>query len=91
MIRGDLKSIYKLINPVLSDKAIVDVAAYLTQQAIEKSLKYILSNVYGESEESKDFKIHSITKLIKKISVYDNNFKKNNKDLVINAIKLTSW
>ena len=41
-----------------------DAAAYHIQQAIEKSLKYYLSNVYGEDETRTAFKTHKIGTLL---------------------------
>jgi HEPN domain-containing protein len=49
-------------NPT-NDEALYNVAAYHTQQAIEKCLKFYLRDVYGENEDSRRFKTHDIMSL----------------------------
>ena len=50
-------------NPA-NDEYMIDMAAYHVQQAIEKTLKYILRTKAGIDEETKGYKTHDIAYLI---------------------------
>ena len=68
-------------NPT-NDEFLYDIAAYHTQQAIEKTLKYYLHNVYGEDDTSKPFRTHNISTLLLKINKYDPEFTEKHQDLI---------
>ena len=89
-IYADLFTAYNNLE-IASDEYIIDIAAYHTQQAIEKSLKYYLHNLYGVNEEDANYKIHNIANLIKQICRFDPKFAENNHDLIACANKLTIW
>ena len=59
-IKVDLKFAEMILNDKGSNSYEIDGAAYHVQQAVEKSLKYYLSNVYGDKEDTKAFKTHSL-------------------------------
>ena len=58
--RVDLKLADMILKDKDSDPYEIDGAAYHVQQAIEKSFKYYLSNIYGDKEDTKAFKTHSL-------------------------------
>lgn len=60
----DIKVAESIINGENSDAYDYDAAGYHIQQAIEKSLKYYLSNVYGENENENRFRTHNIGTLL---------------------------
>ena len=82
------------INPAINitnDEYLYDASAYHIQQAIEKSLKYILHNIYGEDDTTKKFKTHNISSLIIMLNSYDSNFINNHPDIVSIADEITRW
>ena len=62
----DLKIAGILLNDDASTPYDHDMAGYHVQQAIEKCLKYYLSNIYHEDETLRQFRTHSIGTLIAK-------------------------
>lgn len=82
------------INPAINitnDEYLYDASAYHIQQAIEKSLKYILHNIYGEDDTTKKFKTHNISSLIIMLNSYDSDFINNHPDIVNIADEITKW
>ena len=53
-------------NPA-NDGAMYDNAAYHVQQAFEKELKYILHDLLGVDDTTRDFRTHSIPNLIAQV------------------------
>lgn len=74
-------------NPT-NDEAIINEAAYHTQQAIEKYLKFYLRDVYGEDETQKRFQTHNIATLATRLADYGH---KVPKEIINNADELTEW
>lgn len=65
-INADIKLSEYALSPLgnpTNDEAILNQSAYHAQQAIEKCLKFYLSEVYGEDSNSRKFKIHDISSL----------------------------
>ena len=60
----DLKIARDILNEEDASEYEIDAAAYHIQQAVEKSLKYHLANVYSEDETLSSFKTHRIGTLI---------------------------
>lgn len=77
-------------NPT-NDEYLYDVAAYHAQQAVEKTLKYFLHNVYGVDDTSKQFKTHNISTLLIMINSHDANFISNHQKLADLSDEITSW
>jgi HEPN domain-containing protein len=77
-------------NPT-NDEYFYDAAGYHIQQAIEKELKHILSDVYGVDENRKRFRTHNISSLILFIAEFDQTFPKRHSDLIEIADELTEW
>ena len=77
-------------NPT-NDEYLFDAASYHTQQAIEKCLKYYLHDVYGEDDNLRNFRTHSIPNLLTMLSIHDVDFNKNHQDLVKIAIDVSDW
>lgn len=69
----------------------IDVMGYHVQQAIEKSIKYFLSNIYHESENTRKFKVHNIADLIDYLNEFDQDFIQNYEELMEMAYEITSW
>ncbi len=93
-IKADIQTAYNNIDPLINttnDGYLIDIAAFHTQQAIEKSLKYFLHNIYGVDEEDRNYKIHSISQLIAFISKFDDKFVDNHKDLLPLTLELNAW
>ena len=64
-VKGDLDSVYRILSVETEEKSdCIDVASYLVQQAIEKSLKYLLHDVYGVDDTTRAFKIYNISRLL---------------------------
>lgn len=64
---ADLYSAKLLLSPQgnpSNDEYILDIAAYHTQQSMEKYLKYVLHDLYGADETARSFKTHNILALI---------------------------
>ena len=93
-IKADLETAKKLTdasgNPT-NDEYLYDIAAYHTQQAVEKSLKYCRHNVYGEDDTAKRYRTHNISSLLLMISEYDVNFLRDNAEIVKMSDEITGW
>lgn len=74
-------------NPT-NDEYIYDLAAYHTQQAVEKCLKYYLHNIYGEDDTTRAFKTHNISTLILMLNKYG--YQASN-ELISMSDELTGW
>lgn len=74
-----------------NDEYFYDMAAYHTQQAIEKEIKYFLQNIYGMDGSERKFKIHNIAQLLLFLNEYDNHFLYEHQDLVHIADEVTKW
>lgn len=93
-INADIKMAEYGISPainVTNDEYLYDLAAYHIQQAVEKELKYILHDIYGEDDTERRFKTHNISSLLIMINEYDQDFINNHKDIVDISDQLTSW
>lgn len=77
-------------NPT-NDEYLYDISAYHTQQAVEKCLKYLLHDVYGEDDTTRQFKTHNISTLLLKLNQYDKDFLSNHQELVEWSDEITSW
>lgn len=77
-------------NPT-NDEYLYDVAAYHAQQAIEKELKYLLHDVYGEDDSTKKFRTHNISQLLLMINQYDPDFAEKHSEIVDVSGELTNW
>jgi len=75
------------VNPT-NDEYYYDAAAYHAQQAIEKTLKYVLHDIYGEDDTTRKFKTHNIATLILKAEKYG--FKVND-ELIDMSDEITDW
>ncbi|MBQ7585802.1 MAG: hypothetical protein IJU40_06105 [Desulfovibrionaceae bacterium] len=87
-IKVDLELAKDILNKIYFNKYTdfdkyyyIDLAAYHLQQSIEKSLKFLLNNIYDLEENVKGYKTHNITSLIDMITLYDKQFKIDNADL----------
>ena len=74
-------------NPA-NDEAILNEAAYHTQQAVEKILKFYLRDVYGEDETEKSFRIHNIATLETRLIDHGHTIPQ---ELIDNADEITAW
>lgn len=90
-IETDLKQAKYIINDTESNDFDIDLASYLIQQSIEKTLKYILHNIYNQDETTKKYRTHNINSLIIQLNKIDANFIDKHKDIVKISDKLTSW
>lgn len=66
--KDDIYTAKLLLSPVgnpNNDEGKFDIAAYHTQQAAEKGLKFLLHDLYGEDDEDKRFRTHDISFLIR--------------------------
>ena len=91
-VKGDLDSVYRILSVETEEKSdCIDVASYLVQQAIEKSLKYLLHDVYGVDDTTRVFKIHNISRLLDQLNEFDHNFVENHVELQILAGTVTEW
>jgi len=70
------------------DEFYYDIAAYHTQQAVEKTLKYVLHDIYGEDDTTRSFKTHNISTLILKVQRYG---VKISDDLIDLSADITDW
>ena len=64
---GDIKVAKLLLSPSgnpSNDEVLIDCAAYHTQQAVEKELKYILHDLLGVDDTTPAFKTHRIADII---------------------------
>ena len=52
------------------DESVYDIAAYHTQQGIEKELKHILHDILGDDENSHSFKTHNLPDLIGQVEAH---------------------
>lgn len=75
------------VNPT-NDEYFYDAAAYHAQQAIEKILKYVLHDIYGEDDTDRRFKTHNIATLILKAERHG--FQVDD-ELVNMSDKITDW
>lgn len=90
-IETDLKQAKYIINDTESNDFDIDLASYLIQQSIEKTLKYIWHNIYNQDETTKKYRTHNINSLIIQLNKIDANFIDKHKDIVKISDKLTSW
>ena len=93
-IQADIKTAKNNISPQINntnDEYLYDIAAYHTQQAIEKELKYLLHDIYGEDNTTKKFKTHNISSLLLMLNNYEPDFIKNHPDIVNISDELTNW
>ena len=93
-IKADIITAKNNISPNINtdnDEYLYDIAAYHTQQAIEKEIKYLLHNFYGEDDTTKNFRTHNISTLLLMLNNYDPNFITSHKKLVDISDELTSW
>ena len=74
-------------NPT-NDEAMINAAAYHTQQATEKLLKFYLRDVYGEDENKKSFWTHNIATLIERLEEHGMEIDDTIKDY---SEDLTNW
>ena len=74
-------------NPT-NDEAIISEAAYHTQQAVEKYLKFYLRDVYGEDETQKRFRIHNISTLATRLADHGHQV---SQEIIDNADELSEW
>lgn len=90
-IKADIKTAETLCSPVgnpTNDEYIYDLAAYHTQQAVEKCLKYYLHDVYGEDDTARSFKTHNISTLILMLNKYGHQV---SNELISMSDELTGW
>lgn len=93
-IKADIITAENNCNNIINTKNdlfLYDVAAYHTQQAIEKELKYILHNIYGEDDTTRRFKTHNISTLLIMIDKYDKNFISQHTAIVDCSDEITNW
>lgn len=67
---ADLKVAKLLISPIgnpTHDEMLYDNAAYHLEQAYEKELKYVLHDLLGVDDTTREFKTHNIADLISQI------------------------
>lgn len=93
-IKADIDNVKIILsgygNPT-NDEYLLDIAAYHTQQAIEKCLKYYLHDVYKEDDTKKKFKTHNLSTLALWLSSYDKNFMENHEGLIDLLDEVTNW
>lgn len=89
---ADIQLAEKLISPTwnpTNDELLYDMAAYHTQQGIEKLLKYILHDIYGMDESIRKFRTHKIYDLI---AILEEDYSYNVSDKLMEmSIKITDW
>lgn len=97
-IKVDLELAKDILNKIYFNKYTdfdkyyyINLAAYHLQQSIEKSLKFLLNNIYDLEENAKGYKTHNITSLIDMITLYDKQFKIDNVDLYNLSIIISRW
>ena len=71
-----------------NDEALYDLAAYHAQQAIEKALKFLLVEKYGEDESARHFRTHKIYDLIGMLETHGYCVSDELKEM---AITITDW
>ena len=90
-IMADIKTAENLIstngNPT-NDEYMYDLAAYHTQQAVEKCLKYYLHYIFGMDDTTKKFKTHNISTLLLLLTQYSYTAPK---ELINMSDELTNW
>lgn len=67
LVAGDIRAARMSISPVFNltnDEIMYNIAAYHTQQAVEKCLKIILNQFYCVDENERRFKTHNIAGLL---------------------------
>ncbi|MBR4747583.1 MAG: HEPN domain-containing protein [Desulfovibrio sp.] len=69
----------------------VDVAAYYVQQAIEKSLKCFLHNIYGVDDTTRSFRIHNIATLFNELERFNSDFSEKYQDLRTVSVAVSNW
>ena len=73
-IKADIEAVEVLLNtPNLRDEAIVNIMAYHTGQAIEKTLKSIIGDNDTTFLNDKNSHTHNIGALVSEASIYDKN------------------
>lgn len=87
----DLEIAKEILADTNANEYQIDAAAYHVQQAIEKNLKYYLSNIYGDNENVREFKTHSISALINKCVRHGMAITDFPDELIDNAETITSW
>lgn len=70
-IKADIKNAKRILTDEDCTEYDVDMAAYHIQQAIEKSLKYYLHDIYGEDDTTRRFRTHDIATLIGRCEEYE--------------------
>ena len=94
-IRTDIGVARNCISPVgnpTNDEYYYDIAAYHTQQALEKCIKYYLSDIYTVDETSKEYKTHNIATLILMLTQLDKGaFLSQFPEVIKIADKATKW
>ena len=88
---ADLKVAKLLVSPVgnpTHDEMIYDYAAYHLEQAYEKELKYVLHDLLGVDDTSREFKTHNIADLISQIEDAGYNMPEEIKEI---SHDLTEW
>ena len=90
-IRSDIKDANNILKSDDSDEYDIDLASYHVQQAIEKCLKYILHNIYGVDNTTRQFKIHNIGTILDKIEEFEQGFKTTHQDIADLASDITNW
>ena len=93
-IHADIATAQFLNSPIgnpNNDEYIYDTAAYHIQQAIEKSIKYFLHDVYEVDDTSKRFRTHNLSDLILQLSLKDSSFIPNHQDLIDMVSEISDW
>ena len=93
-IWSDIETAKHLMSPFgnpTNDEYLYDVAAYHTQQAIEKSIKYFLHDVYGEDDTTREFKTHNLNMLLNRLQDYEPDFNADHPKLIEMAYDITLW
>lgn len=89
---GDIRVASLLLTPQgnpTNDEGINDIAAYHVQQAFEKEFKYLLHDICGISDETRDFKTHIIDDIIDMVESQTSYIVPDNIKEI--ALTLTNW
>ena len=89
--RMDIKAVEfaSELYKVVKDDDFIYLIAYHTQQAIEKSLKYVLHNLHGVDDSTQPFKTHNIMALINQVHKNTNFVVPH--DVEVHADEIFSW
>lgn len=68
-----------------------DVAAFLVQQAAEKSLKYVLSDVHGEPRGECFYRLHDVGELLRRVEALEPGFSAGHPELAAAVPSLVAW